>query len=243
VTWANGSIGSSSAFSTAISLYGTSTNDRIGSDDVTALSNGHYVVGSEKWTNGGTAEVGAATWGSGTTGINGAVSTANSLYGTTAMDHVGGSTTALTNGNYVVTSWAWDNGGIAAVGAVTWGNGTTGITGAVSTANSLYGTTAGDDVGRLSVTALSNGNYVVDSGDWDNGAIADAGAVTWGDGTTGITGAVSTANSLHGTTANDKIGISLGGGDTVVALANGNYAVWSPNWDNGGTVDAERQRS
>ncbi len=41
------------------------------------------------------------------------------------------------------------------------------------------------------VTALSNGNYVVRSPYWDNGAATDAGAVTWGSGTTGCTGAVS----------------------------------------------------
>ena len=38
---------------------------------------------------------------------------------------------------------------------------------------------------------------------WSNGAVANAGAVTWGDGTTGIVGAVSAANSLVGTTASD----------------------------------------
>ncbi len=49
------------------------------------------------------------------------------------------------------------------------------------------------------------------------------GAVTWGNGTTGIVGAVSASNSLIGTTANDKIGSggSVSGG--VVALSNGNY--------------------
>ena len=29
------------------------------------------------------------------------------------------------------------------------------------------------------MTALTNGNYVVGSPYWDNGAVADAGAVTW----------------------------------------------------------------
>ena len=56
------------------------------------------------------------------------------------------------------------------------------------------------------MTVLSNGNYVVRSPDWDNGAAADAGAVTWGSGTTGITGTVSAANSLVGSTAGDQVG-------------------------------------
>ena len=51
---------------------------------------------------------------------------------------------------------------------------------------------------RLVGVVLANGNYVVRSPYWDNGAAADAGAVTWGDGTSGVTGAVSAANSLVG---------------------------------------------
>ena len=44
------------------------------------------------------------------------------------------------------------------------------------------------------VIALTNGNYVVISSDWNN-----QGAVTWGNGTSGITGLVSISNSLVGT--------------------------------------------
>ncbi len=61
----------------------------------------------------------------------------------------------------------------------------------VSAANSLVGSTANDQVGIGGVTALTNGNYVVSSPHWDNGAATDAGAVTWGSGTTGVSGAVS----------------------------------------------------
>ena len=53
------------------------------------------------------------------------------------------------------------------------------------------------------MTALSNGNYVVRSPSWDNGAATDAGAVTWGSGDEGVSGVVSAANSLVGSTAND----------------------------------------
>ena len=35
----------------------------------------------------------------------------------------------------------------------------------------------------------------------------NAGAVTWGNGTTGVSGAVSAANSLVGSTASDQVGI------------------------------------
>ena len=57
------------------------------------------------------------------------------------------------------------------------------------------------------MTALSNGHYVVSSPFWDIGAVADAGAVTWGDGTSGVTGAVTVTNSLVGSQAGDQVGI------------------------------------
>ena len=150
-----------------------------------------------------------------------------------------GGVTALSNGNYVVSSPNWTNGAAAAAGAVTWGSGTAGVSGTVSATNSLVGSTANDQVGGNDggVTALSNGNYVVSSPDWTNGAAADAGAVTWGSGTAGVSGAVSATNSLVGSTANDQVG---GGG--VTALSNGNYVVSSPNWTNGAAAVRARSR-
>jgi hypothetical protein len=127
--------------------------------------------------------------------------------------------TALSNGNYVVRSPNW-NGNL---GAATWGNGATGVSGVISTGNSLVGSSAGDRVASLGVTALSNGNYVVSSPNWNN----SLGAVTWGNGTAGTSGGVSTGNSLVGSTTND----SLGSGG-VTALGNGNYVVSSPTWNN-----------
>ncbi|QDU28822.1 Bifunctional hemolysin/adenylate cyclase precursor [Anatilimnocola aggregata] len=240
VTWGSGVTGISGTVSSANSLVGSQTSDQIGNGGVVALTNGNYVVSSYAWDNGAIADVGAATWGSGVTGISGVVSAANSLVGTQASDIVGdtGSNNtiiALTNGNYVVSSQFWDNGANSNAGAVTWGNGLTGISGAVTSANSLVGSQTQDEVGINGVTALTNGNYVVNSQNWNNGAIVDAGAVTWGDGFKGITGIVTSANSLVGTTANDRLG---GGSTDVTALANGNYVVSSDSWDNGGIVDA-----
>jgi hypothetical protein len=57
--------------------------------------------------------------------------------------------------------------------------------------------------------------------------------VTWGSGVAGISGAVSAANSLIGSAANDLIGY-----EGVFPLHNGNYVVCSPLWDNGTFVDA-----
>ena len=230
VTWGNGTTGVSGVVSAANSLVGTTLYDNVGSAGVVALPNGNYVVRSQVW-DGAAADVGAVTWGNGTTGSSGVVSAANSLVGTTLNDQVGYSgVTALTNGNYVVGSMLW-NGAAVDVGAVTWGNGTTGISGAVSAANSLVGSTAGDFVSNGGMMELTNGNYLVRSMLWDNGGAVDAGAVTWGNGTTGISGAVSAANSLVGSTLNDKVG-----NNGVTVLTNGNYVVRSTLW-NGAAVD------
>ena len=220
-------------------LTGTKADDQVGSDGITVLTNGNYVVKSPFCDNGPTANAGAATWCSATTGVNGAVSVTNSLMGTSVNDGVSNSGTgtdgvlALTNGNYVVGSIAWHNAntGGQAVGAATWCNGTTGRVGSVGVSNSLVGSTQDDQVARKMV-ALTNGNYVVSTLFWNNGAAARAGAATWGNGTTGTTGTVSAANSLVGSKTNDNV--STGG---VTALPNGNYVVSSKFWDAGATTD------
>jgi MYXO-CTERM domain-containing protein len=94
----------------------------------------------------------------------------------------------------------------------------------------LVGSRAGDRVGA-GVYSLGNGNYAVSSPSWDNGAVVDAGAVTWGDGTAGAAGVVSASNSLVGSTAADGVGY-------IRPLANGNYLVASTSWDSGAVVDA-----
>ncbi len=238
-TWGSGTTGVSGVVSAANSLVGSSAIDRVGSAGVTALSNGNYVVSSPFWDNGPALDAGAATWGNGTTGVSGVISSVNSLVGTGFDNRVGGNSfggaTALANGNYVVVSPGWDNGPVSNVGAVTWANGLTGRTGTVSAANSLIGPTTGDNVGGGGVTALPNGNYVVASPNWNLSVpvVAGVGAVTWCDGMSGVVGTVSPANSLVGSNASDGAG-SLG----VTVLSNGNYVVRSPVWNNGGVSDA-----
>src|SRR5208282_5967677 len=175
VTWGSGTAGVSGAVSATNSLVGSTANDQVGGVlgvGVTALSNGNYVVSSPNWNNGAAASAGAVTWGSGTVGVRGPVSATNSLVGSTANDGVGTIVTALSNGNYVVSSPNWNNGAAAYAGAATWGSGTAGVSGPVSATNSLVGSTANDLVGNGRVTALSNGNYVVSSPYWNNGAAA-----------------------------------------------------------------------
>ena len=101
---------------------------------------------------------------------------------------------------------------MADAGAATWGNGAMGITGAVSAANSLVGSSAGDQVSSSGPTALTNGDYVVASRDWDNGVTLNAGALSFGR-AGGTTGAVGPANSVVGiatTTATQVSGLGSG---------------------------------
>ncbi len=228
-TWADGTVGITGFVDDTNSLVGSQSDDHVGG--VIALSNGNYVVASSQWNGGSSNGLGAATWADGTVGITGFVSAANSLVGSQPGDHVGSGITALSNGNYVVASPAWSGGFPNGLGAVTWGDGTTGTIGTVSADNSLVGSQSGDNVGIGGVTALRNGNYVVRSQDWSGGQFVGFGAVTWGDGTVGVTGPVTAANSLVGTHPQDQVGDGFGGG--ITALSNGNYVVDSSFWGGG----------
>src|SRR6187551_1517297 len=82
----------------------------------------------------------------------------------------------LSTGNVVITA-PTDNLGGTAAGAVYLFNGQTG-----ALISALRGSHANDGVGADGVIVLSNGNFLITSPLWDNGAVADAGAVTWGSG-------------------------------------------------------------
>ncbi len=222
VMFGNGAAGTGGIMSSANSLIGSRDGDQVGSGNVTPLANGNYVVASPNWYLNSIPNAGAVTFCNGISGTIGIVSTTNSLYGDFVNHLIGsGGVTPLTNGNYVIRSDFWNS----SRGAITFGNGTTGVTGLVSSSNSLVGNTGGDRIGSAGVVALTNGNYVISSPDWDNAAMFNAGAVTFGNGTTGIAGLVSPSNSLVGSHSSDEIGFN-----GVTHLPNGNYVVRSPNW-------------
>ena len=136
---------------------------------------------------------------------------------------------ALTNGNYVVESTNWNRAGATAAGAATFCNGTTGcVNMTVSTGNSLVGVTTNDNVGRG--TALTNGNYVINTSTWDNPA-----------GTTvnerlGCIDFLQRHFGLHRRRncrkLPDRSRFGDGVGGYAVALTNGNYVVISQSWTN-----------
>lgn len=193
------------------------------------LANGNYVVHFPAWWNGNVQQAGAVTFCSGSTPTTGLVSASNSLVGTTALENLGKvSTFALTNGNYVVPHPEWNGNR----GSVTFGSGLTGVTGTVSSANSLVGTRPNEYVGS-GVQTLANGNYVVLA---VYTTYSLPGSVTWGNGGVGSTGEVSELNSLVGTSGEDHVGIPDFTG--FKSFADGSYAIYSPNADNGNVLDA-----
>jgi hypothetical protein len=268
VTWGNGATGTSGVVSAANSIVGTSDNDNIGNSQPVLLANGNFVLASNNWHNGGISNAGAATWINGTNGQSmtgfGAITSANSVCGTIPGDGsisiVKLKTTANSNNNYLVVTSNWTNlsPGASTAGAVTFCNGTTGTAGFISSAISLVGTHGGDKIGFGSpdsgVLVLPTGNYVVGSYNWSDGV----GAVTWGNGTTGITGPVSAANSVVGvsTTGNnspyqhDNVGnFTLNQTDFFTGqpnpnannprvLSNGDYVLLSPNFKVGSNYSA-----
>jgi Repeat of unknown function (DUF5650)/Secretion system C-terminal sorting domain len=232
VTWCSGVTGKAGVINSSNSLVGSTTDDSIGNGGIKALSNGNFVICSKYWDNGLIVNAGAVTWGNGTIGITGVINSSNSLVGSKANDCVGlRGTTSLSNGNYVAVSPNYTNGTIVNAGAVTWGNGTIGITGEINAGNSLVGSSTNDMVGDNGVIALNNGHYVAISSNWTNGSLGGAGAVTWADGNSGLSGTVTNGNSLVGSFVNDHIG---SGG--VICLVNGNYVISSPNYQSRGAV-------
>ena len=234
VTWGSGSVGVKGEVSASNSLIGN-LGDDVGLGGVTPLRFGGYVVSSPNWDNGSVLDAGAATWGP-ANGIVGNVTAGNSLVGATTNDRISsGRIIALDNGNYVVASPLWDRGAVQDAGAATWARGDTGRTGVVSSQNSLVGSQQEDRVAEgvqsgeqaIGVIALRNGNYVVRSPRWDNGVLVNAGAVTWGSGSVGIAGSVSSANSL----VSDQGGVQSG--EIVTPLSNGHYVATSPDWGSG----------
>ena len=226
VTYCNAATHCQGATPTAAnSLVGSSAVDNVG--DVFALSNGNYVVGSPAWNNVALTDVGATTFCNGTTGCQGPISPGNSYTGPTTGDLVGGQVVALANGNYVVVAGSFDNGATTNVGAVRHCSGTTGCFGTPGVGNALVGTTAADFVGNSGVVALPNGNYLVRSQGFDDGAITNVGSVSWCNGTSGCTGAISLANSLLGATATDQISDA-----GITVFPDDSYVVQSSLFDN-----------
>jgi hypothetical protein len=241
VTWCNGNqaspVDKARADNSLIGLRrtngnGPSTTDAVGSNGITVLANGDYVVNSHLWNE----QRGAITRCSGVAASPvGEVTANNSLTGELPGNLVGlGGVAALDNGRYVVLSPNWEVEPTKLnVGAITLCP-ASGLTGVVTLANSLTGSTANDQVGNGGVTKLTNGNYVVLSLNWANTALAvqNAGALTWAAAGQPLLGEVGPDNSLVGSQL-----FTFASSPKVYALKNGNYVLFNEArylaWGNG----------
>ena len=223
ITNGNSGTGISGIVSSANSLVGANSSDGVGaSGSVIDTFNDYYLVKTANFDGG----AGAVTWNASNGGTVGVVSAANSLVGSAGGDHLGsGGVTLLNDGNYVVVSPEWNN----STGAVTVGFSDGGVSGPISAANSLVGAQAGDNIGSRGITLLPSGDFLVISQNFD----AHAGAVTWVNSASGLTGTVSSANSLVGAQGGDLVG-----SDGIVLLNNGaDYLVLSAHYNgNAGAV-------
>ncbi|MBX9606883.1 MAG: filamentous hemagglutinin N-terminal domain-containing protein [Gammaproteobacteria bacterium] len=220
------------------SLVGSTAGDNVGSSGITFLDNNLYAVRSPNWNNGGSiADAGAITWGNRSTGVVGVLDSSNSLFGSHVGDFVGSSPPVDRTGSiYTITTTNWD-GGKSALTIFDINQGLP--TGEVDTTNSLLGSTIGDNIGSGGLSFFNvNGqmSVVVRSPSWDNGAAANAGAITVSTPGTVPVGLVGAGNSLVGSTSNDVIG--NGGIFTVGSGTATRLVVMSQNWDNGAAVDA-----
>lgn len=224
ITWASGMTGLTGNFSQTNPMAAADDSNMTSEGYFWTLPNGHYVIQDGRYVR----------WLDGTKPITARSDQTNSLYGAAPDDQLYRQVVVLTNGNYVVASPDWD-GSVPDVGAVTWVSGSKPFAGPISAANSLVGSRTGNHVGwpQPGAVALKNGNYVALSSEWESFGPANVGAVTWGDGTKGVSGEVSPANSMTGSTENDFVGgnpyLS-----SVTALANGNYVVYATLWDDAG---------
>ncbi|HMI79722.1 MAG TPA: hypothetical protein VK484_13075, partial [Ferruginibacter sp.] len=166
-----------------LDITGPAGSERFGT--VTVLPNGNYIVSDPFYDEGAIANVGAVYLYNGST--HALIST---LKGSATDDRVGGSgIIALPGSNFIVHSWSWHNGAVFNAGAITWVNGVTGLSGVVSSANSIIGSQT-NDVPGARTDILANGNYVISTPYWSNGALTQAGAITWCSGTTGKSGVI-----------------------------------------------------
>src|SRR4051812_3228679 len=102
----------------------------------------------------------------------------------------------LTNGNYVIGDPGFDLPGTTDVGAVYLYDGATN-----HVISRLTGSHTNDQVGSGTTLEVGSSNIVVTSPSWGNAGIQSAGAATWINGTTGLAGQVSAANSIVGSSA------------------------------------------
>lgn len=116
VAWGSGILGvTGSLANPAIAMLGNA-NYTLFSNDVEALSNGRYIVGTSSYDQGANSNVGALLNLSGTSSFTGTISNTNAQVGITAEDRLSLPVFEQSNGKLVVMASSWDHNGATDVG-------------------------------------------------------------------------------------------------------------------------------
>ncbi len=199
-------------------VSGDQFEDFIGSEGVTLLSNGNFVIRSRFDDVMSIVDSGSVKLVDVMTGTE-----IQTLSSDSANDNFANAGVfALPNGNFLISSSFDDISGIDNVGSVKLVNGSTGAV--IST---TQGDQLEDNLGIRGIAVLANGNFVISSWVDDNGGVVNAGSVKLVNGATGITIA-----SIVGDDNQDSFGT-----EPAFVLSNGNFVITSPTDDVGGFID------
>ena len=229
ITWLSRETPLQEAVSAQNSIVGSHSEDFVSINDsdrlgITILASGDFVLTLPRWDSAGTIDVGAALRVDGATGATGEISPANAMVGRSTGDGFVMKALALRDGGYLVAMPAWRlSPTVSAAGAVALVPAQSTQVGELSETNTLHGTTSADRVGAV-IAALGNGHAVVGSPFWSDGQRTEVGAITWLDASLPAVGTIDAGNSVIGATPEDHVG------SRIVPLANGNFAVVSPDW-------------
>jgi hypothetical protein len=197
------------------SLVGANQNDFLGSGGVYALSNGNFVVSSPNMSR--RDENGMLIGNTGELGIykgDDASLVGSVFIGNNANDALGsGAIVVLPNDNIVVASPKYDssNGQNSDIGRVFIINGNT----AEQIGSDYLGSSPEDNFGD-NVTALQNGNFVIESYQYNSNGLLDSGRVELRNGNTGAM----LGQAISGSSQGQRFGIS-----GVTLLNNDNFVV------------------
>ncbi|MBT1452126.1 Ig-like domain-containing protein [Glaciecola sp. XM2] len=198
--------------------YGSNPEDNFG-DNVTALSNGNFVIESYQYNSNGLLDSGRVELRNGNTGAM----IGQAISGSAQGQRFGISgITLLNNDNFVVSTNAAEINGVSNAGLVVLINGLDGTEVA-----RFSGDNENDFIGS-NIIALENDNYVVASESDDITGISNAGSIILFNGSTG-----NEISRFEGETSDDYLS-STG----LIALSNSNYVVASERDDVDGVVDA-----
>ena len=229
VTWVNGSNGhtldGNNTVSTSNSLVGTNTGDQIGSNGITILPNGNYIVQSLWWNT----STGASTLGNANGGTVGELSSSNSFVGSAQYEYFGVTSLAKTGSDYFVSDLFFSE--------VAPGSGATGVMSPLRGVVIAGGGGHFEDTGNgdfllsttVAVGGFANGRVVV--------GILDPNQFTY-----------ARASSTDMTIASSLITDTLAKGTNVILQANNDITVNSPivvnnSSGNGGSLTLDAGRS